>query len=232
MLAVLGLAAFISFIALGNWQVERRAWKLDLIERVNARVHAQAVSAPLPSEWVSITRDSHEYLHVFLTGHFVQGKDTLVVAATDLGSGYWVMTPFKTERRGTVYINRGYIGQGVSPAAPPTGELRLEGLLRMNEPVGSVLRENQPEQDRWFSRDVLTMADQHGLSVAPYFVDAAKAQPGSPGGNGPVGGLTVIQFHNSHLVYILTWYGLALMVLVAAFLVWREERRRAISPQD
>ncbi|TIN59580.1 MAG: SURF1 family protein, partial [Mesorhizobium sp.] len=48
--------------------------------------------------------------------------------------------------------------------------------------------------------------------VAPYFIDA-DATP-NPGG-WPVGGLTVVSFHNNHLVYALTWFGLALMVLGA-----------------
>ena len=34
-----GLAiSFVGFIALGVWQLERRAWKLDLIERVESRM--------------------------------------------------------------------------------------------------------------------------------------------------------------------------------------------------
>ncbi|WP_304439400.1 SURF1 family cytochrome oxidase biogenesis protein, partial [Acidovorax sp. SD340] len=43
-LAVVGIALFLGFIALGTWQVQRRAWKLALIERVDQRVHA----APVP----------------------------------------------------------------------------------------------------------------------------------------------------------------------------------------
>ena len=43
----------------------------------------------------------------------------------------------------------------------------------------------------------------------------------------PAAGLTVIAFPNSHLVYAITWYGLALMVLAAAWFGWREGRRRA-----
>ena len=37
--------------------------------------------------------------------------------------------------------------------------------------------------------------------------------------------MTVIQFSNTHAVYALTWYGLALMVLLAAWLVVRHNRR-------
>ncbi|RZJ13040.1 MAG: SURF1 family protein, partial [Haliea sp.] len=50
------LAAFAGFIALGTWQLERRAWKLDLIERVTQRVQAPPVSAPEPADWPRIER--------------------------------------------------------------------------------------------------------------------------------------------------------------------------------
>jgi surfeit locus 1 family protein len=70
---------------------------------------------------------------------------------------------------------------------------------------------------------VQAIAAARGLThVAPYFVDA-DADPAHPL---PVGGLTVVAFHNSHLVYAITWYGLALMVVGAAWLVRREQRRR------
>jgi len=39
--------------------------------------------------------------------------------------------------------------------------------------------------------------------------------------------MTVIRFSNSHLVYALTWYGLAAMVVVAAWLVRRHDRAKA-----
>ena len=38
-------------------------------------------------------------------------------------------------------------------------------------------------------------------------------------------GMTVVRFHDSHLVYALTWYGLALMVAGAGWYVARYERR-------
>lgn len=41
--------------------------------------------------------------------------------------------------------------------------------------------------------------------------------------------MTVIRFPNSHLVYALTWYGLAIMVLGAAWLVRRHDKAVAAS---
>ena len=48
-LIALGICAALVFsglVALGLWQVERRAWKLDLIAKVEQRVHAPPVAAP------------------------------------------------------------------------------------------------------------------------------------------------------------------------------------------
>ncbi len=47
----LSLLATALFLALGIWQVERRAWKLDLIARVEARLAAAPVPAPGRAEW-------------------------------------------------------------------------------------------------------------------------------------------------------------------------------------
>ncbi|MFA7553936.1 MAG: SURF1 family protein [Spongiibacteraceae bacterium] len=232
-ISLCGVTAFIGFIALGNWQVERRAWKLDLIQKLDDRVHAPATSAPSVSNGATANMEQHEYRHISLSGKFIPHHDTLVVTATELGSGYWVLSPFQRKNGDIVFINRGFIGQGITPTPPPTEEVQLTGLLRLNEPKGSVLRDNIPAQGRWYSRDVTAMATTLGFTAAPYFIDAAQGEPGSPGtktdatGNAdPVGGLTVIQFHNNHFVYALTWYGLALMVLGAAVIVRREQHRR------
>lgn len=226
-LALCAVLAFTGFVALGNWQVERRAWKLELIERVNGRVHAPAVVAPARQAWSGISRDSDEYRHVSVSGAFLPDLDTRVAAATELGTGYWIVSPLQRPDGTVVLVNRGFVAQGEPVAPVPAGAVTVTGLLRLSEPGGGVLRDNVPAEDRWYSRDLEAIAAARQLEpVAPYFIDAAAAAPGSPGGTGPVGGLTVIRFHNSHLVYAITWYGLALMVVGAAVLVWRETRRR------
>jgi surfeit locus 1 family protein len=93
--------------------------------------------------------------------------------------------------------------------------VHITGLLRMSEKGGAFTRANDPAANRWFSRDVAAIAAARGLPpgvTAPFFIDAAAGlnPPGSP--DQPQGGLTVVSFHNSHLVYAFTWYSLALMV--------------------
>ncbi|WP_372634126.1 SURF1 family protein [Alcanivorax jadensis] len=224
---LLCVAAFAGFIALGVWQVQRLAWKEDLIARVDARVHADPVTAPAQGDWATVNKATHEYLRVKLTGQYLPEGISLVAAATEEGQGYWVMVPLQRADGSWVYINRGFVPQRLREQAgrgdfTPDGEVSVTGLLRLNEPGGGVLRDNVPTEDRWYSRDVQAMAEQHGLApVAPFFIDAdASEQPG------PVGGLTVIRFPNNHLVYAITWFALALGMILAAWLVVREQRKR------
>ncbi len=225
------LAVFVALLALGTWQVQRLGWKTDLIARVDARLAAEPVEAPGPAEWASITREADEYRRVALAGSFLHDRETLVQALTERGAGFWVLTPLRRPDGTIVLVNRGYVpADRRDPASRPqgqvVGEAAVSGLLRLSEPGGGFLRANDPAGERWFSRDVMAIAARKlpGERVAPYFVDADAAP--NPGGL-PVGGLTVVSFRNHHLVYALTWYGLALLLAGAMVWILREKRRRA-----
>lgn len=211
-------------MALGVWQIERRAWKLGLIAQVDARIHAPAAPLPERAAWAGITaRDA--YRHVRVSGSFLHDRETLVQAVTEHGAGFWVLTPLRTPD-GVVLVNRGFVPpEKRDPASRPArqGVVTLSGLLRVSEPGGAFLRSNDPGGGRWYSRDVAAIASARGVGeVAPFFIDA-DATP-NPGGY-PIGGLTVVNFPNSHLAYALTWFGLALLSAWGAVLIWRKRER-------
>lgn len=214
--ALLFLAlAFAGFTALGLWQVQRLHWKHALIARVDGRIHAAAVPAPARVQWPRITAESAEYRRIFVQGHYLQHHDTHVQALTELGAGAWVLTPLQTAD-GAVLVNRGFVPDDEMAAPPPGGELRVEGLLRISEPNGRVLRRNDPAADRWYSRDVVAIAGKRGLrDAAPWFLDADALAPREAW---PRGGMTVVHFRDHHLQYALTWFALALL---AAFFAWK-----------
>lgn len=240
-LLLAGLFALAGFVALGMWQINRLNWKTDLIQRIDQRVKAAPVAAPGPAEWATLTEASAEYRRVTLRGQYAHDKETLVQATTALGSGYWVLTPMRTEQGFWVLVNRGFVPPDKrDPASRPTagGTLQTaEGLLRMSEPRGRVLQDNDAAANRWYSRDVLAIAAARDVgdanSVAPYFVDVAAANDAPL--DWPRPGLTVLHFSNNHLIYALTWFVLAGMVALAigfaAVAEYRASRRRAAALQ-
>lgn len=251
LLAVAALLLVALFLALGTWQVVRLQWKLDLIARVDARVHADPVAPPPAVRWAQVTKETDEYRRVRLAGHYLYEFTTPVQALSELGAGFWLLTPLCTADGSIVFINRGFIPAaenkpgtypvrraGSNPCANAGEQVTVTGLLRISEPGGGFLRENDPANNRWYSRDVAALAAARGLSkaapngapvVAPFFIDAGKGQDPAAAPERAVGGLTVISFVNNHLVYALTWYGLALMVAGA---LWWVRRHGATMPDD
>ncbi|MBR9762227.1 MAG: SURF1 family protein [Rhodobacteraceae bacterium] len=227
LIAVVGLAGFTS---LGVWQVQRLTWKLDLIARVDARIHAVPVPAPGPEAWAGIsapqTREDYEYTRVSLSGHYLHEDETLIYTPSDYGPAYWVLTPLAREDGTVVLVNRGVVPVTEGRAGSflrPEGEITLTGLLRLSEDHRWLFaRANDPEGGTWYRRDVGSITAAKGFDrAAPYFVDAERQ-----GDAWPRGGRTVVSFRNAHLGYALTWFALAVLVATGYALVLRMELRR------
>lgn len=223
---LLAVAAIAGFSSLGVWQMHRLHWKVALIERVDARVHAAPVPAPGPAAWPGITREGDEYRHVSLTGHFLPDADVLVYTPSDYGPAHWVLTPFVRDDGSIVMVNRGLLPENRKRDlrfAPPSGERTVTGLLRISEDKRWLFAQaNKPEEGRWYRRDIaaITRAGGYG-NAAPYFVDEDLGDPNA----WPRGGQTVVHFRNAHLSYAMTWFALAALVLAGFVLVLRREVR-------
>ena len=84
------------------------------------------------------------------------------------------------------------------PAAPHRAGRRLPAAQRCRG------------RSRWYSRDVAAIAQAQGLAgPSRRSSSTPRPRPATAAAWPPVGGLTVIQFHNNHLVYALTWFALA-----------------------
>jgi surfeit locus 1 family protein len=134
-----------------------------------------------------------------------------------------VLTPLRRDDGTLVLINRGFVPSerrdaSTRQAGNPDGQVEITGLLRMTESKGGFLRNNVPQHNRWYSRDVAAISATRGLhDFAPFFVDA---DAGSQSGSGPIGGLTVVRFPNNHLIYALTWFALAFMLAGRLFVTF------------
>ena len=235
------MVACAGFIALGTWQLQRLSWKQSLIARAEQRIHAAPVPPPPRQLWDHVTVQSDEYRHVVVSGTLLHDLSVRVQAVTDFGAGFWLVTPLRLANQTVVLVNRGFVLAGPdrqTTAAPPhesrcpadanaPSQSTVTGLLRISEPKGAFLRHNAPLTGHWYSRDVQAIASHQKLTeVASYFIDAdADARARQPSDDCPIGGLTVVAFQNNHLVYAVTWYALALIVVAGLFWGGRERRQ-------
>jgi surfeit locus 1 family protein len=217
------LPVFLLLLGLGTWQVQRLAWKEGLIAERQAATSAAPV--PLPNSLGQAR--GMEFRHVFVQGAFRNDKEIFVYAAPRVGeAGFDVLTPLVQADGRVVFVNRGFVPVGLrNPAKRASGEIagpvRVEGLLRLPPPgkPNWFVPDNNPVRDLWFWINLPAMAAADGLRrVAPFYIDA-DATP-NPGG-WPQGGLTRVTLPNNHLQYALTWFSLAVALLVIYVLYHR-----------
>jgi len=220
--------AFAALIALGTWQLQRKAWKEGLIATLTARLAAPPIALPPVSTWPDLDPARDEYRRVKFTAAFDYRHEALVFAAAAAfrpdvsGVGYWVMTPARLADGSVVIVNRGFVPEGRQEAATRTGgevpgTIELVGAMRWPDRGNWFTPNADPAKNLWFARDPAVIAAAKGLGpVAPFYVEEEAP---APPGDLPQPGKIMVNLPNNHLQYAVTWYGLAmaLVVVFAAF---------------
>ena len=232
--ALFALAAFVTFVGLGTWQIQRKAWKEALIATLEQRLSAAPVDLPSREQWGRLDPAKDEFRHVKFSAAFVPGAEALVYAGSSAlrsdvsGPGYWVLAPARLPAGGLVVINRGFVPEGRQDPATRGGEIagnvELVGVMRWPELRGNFSPKDQPERNLWFVRDPVAIASAKGWGdAAPFFIELESPQPH---GGLPRAGALKVNLRNEHLQYAITWYGLAVVVVVM-FAFWFRARRQA-----
>ena len=225
-------AAPLVLLALGTWQVKRMYWKEGLLADIQQRTQ----TAPVPLvdiEKLAASGGDIEYRTVQLSGTFDHAKEQHFFATFQGRTGYYIYTPLKLADDRAIFVNRGFVPYDMKePATRKAGEVagtvNIEGLARarLSSKPSSLLPDNDLAKNIYYWKDLTAMISRAGLQpaqVMPFFVDANAAP--NPGG-WPKGGVTLIDLPNNHLQYVITWYGLALaLVIVVGFAYVRGLRK-------
>jgi surfeit locus 1 family protein len=230
---VAALVTFAVLIGLGVWQLERKAWKENLIDAIGGKLSAAPVDLPPPAQWASLDRSEWEFRRVRLAGEFRNDQEALVytsgsaLRADTGGPGYWVFAPAGT-RDGLVPVDRGFVPPDrKDPATRTAGQLsgstEIVGALRWPDARSWFTPRDEPDKNLWFVRDPIAIAAEKGWGPVPPFYLEQEA-PVPPGGL-PVPGKLAPNLPNNHLQYAITWFGLAAVLagMFAAF-AWGRTR--------
>ena len=211
------IVAVLIMLGLGTWQVQRLMWKNDLMARIETRMAAAPEALPAhvedPQEW--------DYRRVSVTGRLLNDREFNLNARSMRGNvGYQILTPLeRADGGGIVMVNRGWVppekrGEESRREASFADTVTIEGVARVprNAKASSFQPDNEAEKNSWFWIDLPHMARLLGVErIHPVVVEAGEAE--NPGGF-PKGGQTRVSIPNDHLSYAITWYSLALALLV------------------
>lgn len=245
--AVIGFALFTllmvaAFSALGIWQLQRRVEKHALIARLTERLAAAPGALPAQAQWSALTPAKDEFRRVSFTATYAPLPDAMVYSAGSAvrpdvsGPGTWAFLPARLPDGEIVVVNAGFV-QNTMQDRPQqdraigrlvTGRpVQLTGYLRFPESAGALTSQENLAKRLWFTRDHLAMAralgwGEGGRTVAPFYLDLEQPLPDS---GIPKPGPLSVHLKDDHLQYAITWFTLALAVVIAFGMWWRGQRR-------
>ena len=228
---VFTVPAVILMLGLGVWQVERLQWKEALIAERTARLTAAPMALPGPDADIA----DAEYRHVSLGGEFLHDKEMLLGARSlNDNTGYHVVTPFRLADGRIILVDRGWIPLDRKTvdkraAGNVAGPMTLDGIIRLNGKQTWFVPDNRPDLNFFFWVDLPAMAKLAGEpnTETRFVFEAGPAK--NPGGF-PIGGQTRITLPNDHLQYAITWFSLAIALMVIYVLYHRQ--KAALPPKD
>jgi cytochrome oxidase assembly protein ShyY1 len=232
---VFTLAVLAVLLGLGIWQLERKAWKEDLIETLTRRLESDPAELPRPADWARLDASNAEFQRVRVNVQFRKtqdkGQDALVYTSGSQlrddvkGTGLFVFSPARLAGGQTIVVNRGFVPDKNYPQAEGAQGIAQEiiGVLRWPEAPSLFVPDRDSAGATWFVRDHRAMAQALGWGdVAPFYIE--QEDPVPPGGL-PHPSVLRVRLRNDHLQYAITWFGLA-FVLVIMFAVWAWRQRR------
>jgi surfeit locus 1 family protein len=218
---LVALPLFAVLIGLGVWQLQRLAWKEDLLARLQAGLEAPALVNP---DLAAVP----EFTHIRLDGHYIPGKSLRLYGRTlDGVAGIHDLRLFQSVK-GPVMVDRGFVALTAAGQEPlvhePTAD-SVEGVVRRANGRGLYEAENSAAKNEWFWIDLPAMLAALGAEPAgTAYIETTTPPPATAADPTPTGGLILAHIRNDHLQYALTWFALA-GVLVAIWGISLRQKR-------
>ncbi|MYD66365.1 MAG: SURF1 family protein [Chloroflexi bacterium] len=222
-LLALAAAGAVVLSGLGTWQLMRNDYKHDLARELDARVAA----APLaPAEAFAMPDEDLDYRRLAFDGEWDYERVQVIANRTRYGQrGEEVVVPLRPAGGGpAVLVNRGWypVAEREAVLAILADEDQgLDGLIR----VGRSLRATQGSDGLWTRFDVASIAELLPYDVVTWRATAGELVEHLPRSAPRERPVTLYEGYRNttpHMEYALTWFGLAVAMLVTAGVrVWR-----------
>jgi surfeit locus 1 family protein len=211
---IMTLAMLAVLLGLGTWQVQRLYWKLDILARIARAEAAPAIPLPVEPSPFAKVQVSGIFRDDLAASYGADVRDT--PAGPVLGTQ--LIEPLQRTDGEAVLVDRGWVPDKPAAAmAPSHGEATVQGYIHPADKPGWFSAPDSPATRQFYTLDPSAIGQALGLQrVAPFVLIAMGTKP--PLGY-PDPAQHLPQPQNNHLSYAITWYGLA-VALVVIFVVW------------
>ncbi len=200
---IFGLIGVGILVSLGVWQVQRLAWKQDVLADIEAQIGGQ----PQPLATV-VSEQADEFRPVQVAGQFSGQTIRVLVSQKIYGAGYRLISAFDMGDR-RILVDRGFVSVNDPVPDLPAGQGTIIGNLHWPNEVDSFTPDNDLAANIWFARTVPALAAH--LDTEPVLIIRRGGSLADPGVTPlPV---TTDAIPNDHLNYAITWFSLALIWL-------------------
>lgn len=213
--AVSTLVMLVVLVSLGVWQLERRAWKHDLVAHIEAAESLPAIPMPAePDNFAKVRLDG-----VLRTD--LQARYGAELRGETLGAQ--LVMPLLPPGGVPVLVDLGWVPNTMRDGfVLPQGG--VEGFVRPAEHAGTFSGTDDPAQRLFYTLDPAPIGAALGLArVAPFTLVAIGD---APRGRYPDPAHALPRPSDNHLQYALTWFGFAITLLII-FVVYA---RKALRP--
>ncbi|WP_027259845.1 SURF1 family protein [Leisingera aquimarina] len=200
-LLIISGAGLAILIGLGTWQLQRMAWKEDILATIEARIAEEPVTV-LPSDF---DPEVDKYRPIRLSGDIGENELHVLSSFKDLGPGFRVVSDFTLANGRKVLIDRGFVTQADRPDDRYFGPAEIEGNLHWPQETDSYTPKPDWVDNIWFARDAEQMADYLGTEPAMIVL---RRNPQGEADLLPVP-VDTASIPNNHLQYSITWFSLA-----------------------
>jgi len=205
--------SIILFCSLGTWQIYRLQWKVDLINEINNGLNSEPV-------FYSNTNIKN-YQKVKFSGIFDFEKQIYLYSLNKKGKpGYDIITPLKINSNEILLINRGWIQKDRkdSKNINKVESNSYVGILKKITKPNPFKPDNDIENNIWYSLKLTDLEDFTGYKLSNFVLFLQNNQ-----NNLVENKIVSPDLPNNHLKYALTWYSVALSILLY-FLYFRKKQ--------
>ena len=206
--------SIILFCSLGTWQIYRLQWKLNLINEIKIGLDSQPI-------YFSKNKIKN-YQRVFLEGDLDFNKQIFLYSLNKNGApGYDIITPLKTVDGLFILVNRGWIEKDQKNDLKKINIIetnKYEGIIKKITRSNPFKPKNDIKNNEWYTLNLNDLKIYTGNEFGNYvlhiekisntFLQLKQINPDLP---------------NNHLKYAITWYSVAMSILIY-FLYFRRKR--------